>query len=823
MRTCLVNLVELDPPRNGGMSRVAFVVANLLAAYAKQGKLDVVFAVGWQFADRFRAWVEQDGGTVIPCLADELPDFFKNYRPDLILSPLFGMFPFDLWEPYRGIPHIVSMPDALALDHPEQFSASQLEQRKAAYAQLPKAEKVVTLSAHAAQQLSHHLGLASDQLTVIPLAGDLPNSTLQDAKGGFQSPPQPYFFYPANGWPHKRHDLLMQAMSLVWESRPEYSLVLTGWQPEGYIAGLVEKYNCPSERVLTLGYVSNSAVIQLYQHAEALIFVSEHEGFGMPLLEAMQNDCPVICAPRTSIPEICADAALYVDSDDPKDWANVILNLLPAKRPELILKGQQRVSFFSWENTRAAWSHLIDSELARLPEGNTTRMVSQGEDLLVWASRYAEAQRMLLEKEQEIQNITQQAQQEIQNITQQAARQMAQQKKEAAEQAATILADGEERASRLIASLQMQETELLKKEKEIIYLVNIIESYRASFSYTFFYGPLTRYAFVRALFAWMRGVRDAAPNRLKAFYVGARDYAIDLAKKVRRFFLPRLGVPHQHEARPLQLPKAVICSSAVGFPSISIVTPSYNHANFIERTISSVLEQGYPNLEYVVIDGGSKDGTPNILEKYQENLAYFVSEPDSGQTNAINKGFAHTTGEIMAYLNSDDILLPGALCAVGKYFAEHPEVDAVYGHRIVINQNDQETGRWVMPPHDDEILRWADYLPQETLFWRRRLWDKIGGSFDENFHFAMDWDLLMRFVDAGAKFYRMPRFLGAFRVHETQKTTAQIADLGFKEMSILRRRAHGYVPEYPEIARKINPYMQRSLFYHYLYLCGILA
>jgi len=147
---------------------------------------------------------------------------------------------------------------------------------------------------------------------------------------------------------------------------------------------------------------------------------------------------------------------------------------------------------------------------------------------------------------------------------------------------------------------------------------------------------------------------------------------------------------------------------------------------------------------------------------------------DSGQAQAINRGFALTCGEIMAYLNSDDSLLPGCLNYVGTYFADHPEVDVVYGHRVLIDEEDREIGRWVLPRHTDEVLAWADYIPQETLFWRRRLWEAAGSSVSEEFRFAMDWDLILRFRDAGAKIVRVPRFLGAFRVHTDQKTSAEL-------------------------------------------------
>jgi hypothetical protein len=271
---------------------------------------------------------------------------------------------------------------------------------------------------------------------------------------------------------------------------------------------------------------------------------------------------------------------------------------------------------------------------------------------------------------------------------------------------------------------------------------------------------------------------------------------------------PRLGVLHQHPAAPLCVPRMAVPPPTPA-PRISIVTPSFQQGVFIERTLRSVLEQDYPNLEYFVQDGGSKDGTVAILERYAARMSGYDSSLDQGQSQAINRAFVRTTGEIMAWLNSDDVLFPGALAYVADYFARHPEVDVIYGHRVLIDEEDREIGRWILPPHEDYILSWADFVPQETLFWRRSLWARVGGSIDESFRFAMDWDLLLRFRDAGARFARVPQFLGGFRVHAAQKTTAGISEIGFAEMDRLRERALGRIPTHFEIRKAMARYMLR--------------
>ena len=190
---------------------------------------------------------------------------------------------------------------------------------------------------------------------------------------------------------------------------------------------------------------------------------------------------------------------------------------------------------------------------------------------------------------------------------------------------------------------------------------------------------------------------------------------------------------------------------------------------------------------------------------------------DNGQSQAINLGFANTTGEIMAWLNSDDLLLPGSLALVVDYFNKHPDVDVVYGNRLLINEDDMEIGRWIMPGHDNAVLSWVDYVPQETMFWRRRVWDKVGGGIDESFRFAMDWDLLVRFREAGAKFAHLPHFIGAFRIHQQQKTSASISEIGYQEMDRIRERVLKKVPTRKEIQKNIFPFMFKHILVDIFY------
>jgi glycosyltransferase involved in cell wall biosynthesis len=183
------------------------------------------------------------------------------------------------------------------------------------------------------------------------------------------------------------------------------------------------------------------------------------------------------------------------------------------------------------------------------------------------------------------------------------------------------------------------------------------------------------------------------------------------------------------------------------YPKISIVTAVFNGKPFIEDCIKSVLGQEYPNLEYIIIDGGSTDGTDQIIEKFKDRLTYFVSEKDGGQTHALNKGFARATGDVFAWINADEQYLPGTLSEVGTVFASHPRLDFFSGNRIVVDQNLKEMRRkrWI-PMHPKwHLLYRSHVLPTDASFWSARA-HRLTGELDEE-HFprvGMDIDWLLR-------------------------------------------------------------------------------
>ena len=207
-------------------------------------------------------------------------------------------------------------------------------------------------------------------------------------------------------------------------------------------------------------------------------------------------------------------------------------------------------------------------------------------------------------------------------------------------------------------------------------------------------------------------------------------------------------------------------------PLVSIVTPSFNQARYIEATIQSVLGQDYPRIEYIVVDGGSTDGTLDVIRKYEDRLAHWVSEKDKGQTDAINKGFARATGEILAWINSDDTYEPGAVSAAVNYLMEHPEAGMVYADCNFINEQGRVIGKFGSAQTDHRLLRQGYvHIPQQTMFFRADLWRQVG-PLDPSFYFAMDYDLWTRLAARTELKYLPGQVWANFRLHTSGKTIA---------------------------------------------------
>lgn len=204
-------------------------------------------------------------------------------------------------------------------------------------------------------------------------------------------------------------------------------------------------------------------------------------------------------------------------------------------------------------------------------------------------------------------------------------------------------------------------------------------------------------------------------------------------------------------------------------PKITIVTPSYNQGQFIEETIDSILSQGYPNLEYIIMDGGSTDQSVDIIKKYAHHLAYWVSEPDRGQSDAIHRGIMRSTGELCNWINSDDVLAENGLKAIAEAFIDNPDVDFIHGKNGVINKVGELTS-WFPHPMEELERRYLYSMPygQQASFFTRRIYDEIGGVNPE-IRFSMDFDLYMKIHLCGESL-QIDEHIGSLRQHDETKS-----------------------------------------------------
>lgn len=227
-------------------------------------------------------------------------------------------------------------------------------------------------------------------------------------------------------------------------------------------------------------------------------------------------------------------------------------------------------------------------------------------------------------------------------------------------------------------------------------------------------------------------------------------------------------------------------------PKLTIITPSLNQAQYLEQTIRSVLDQNYEPLEFILIDGGSTDGSLAIIRRYEDRLAYWVSEKDRGQAHALNKGLARATGEIVAYINSDDFYLPGALGEAVNYFAQHPDCEWLCGDTLIFGEDDDTSLVHAKVPRSAaHCLSWAYIAPQPGMFWRREL---LNEGFAERWRYCFDHELYVRLLLAGHACRHLSLPVAAYRLHPNSKTVAEgtLFDREFDEIAeIYRDQLHG--------------------------------
>lgn len=246
----------------------------------------------------------------------------------------------------------------------------------------------------------------------------------------------------------------------------------------------------------------------------------------------------------------------------------------------------------------------------------------------------------------------------------------------------------------------------------------------------------------------------------------------------------------------------------MSLPRITVVIPSYQQGRYLSEAIESALAQDYPDLEVLVVDGGSTDGSREVIERHAARLAWWTSEKDGGQADAINKGLARSTGQVLGWLNSDDLLLPGALRRIGETFAARPRVQAVCGWRELIDADGRPVSSLAFPQPTPAVLRRRPILPQETVYWRRELGERLG-PLDASLRFSMDLEYWLRMLEAGVVPRLIRAFQGVFRWHPEQKS-ANLLDVARAENTRLLGGALGVGEVDPDVVRKQLPWWWRT-------------
>jgi len=251
------------------------------------------------------------------------------------------------------------------------------------------------------------------------------------------------------------------------------------------------------------------------------------------------------------------------------------------------------------------------------------------------------------------------------------------------------------------------------------------------------------------------------------------------------------------------------------FPRITVVTPSFNQAEFLERTILSVLNQGYPNLEYFIVDGGSTDGSIEIIRKYADQLDWWVSEPDNGQSHAINKGLKRATGEWVAWQNSDDVYLPGTFAQLANAANRWAQAKLIVGDMLLIDAQDRPIRdlRYVRPTYAS-VLAEGMVLANQSAFWRKSLHERIGWL-DETLHYSFDYEWFLRVLKDMNCAQHVPLLWGALRYHEATKTSRHRSMFNKEHQAVLEGRA---LPQWQKVLYQIRRLLLTLRYGHFNYV-----
>ncbi len=743
------------------------------------------------------------------------------YNADIALS-IPGFLSPDLYP----MTNVLVVPDIQHEYYPEFFLPADLEERHRLYTDAINRSKIIcVISEFTRQSLIEKLGVTPEKIITTPLAVDpifnsgAEGQTNKDAvlkKYGLEG--KLYFFFPGNTWKHKNHKTAFKALSIfLQKTGRDVILVCTGSlkdaQPE--LISLINDLNL-NGRAKFLGYCPREDLPGLYKGAKGLLFPSYFEGFGMPILEAMMCECPVICSNTSSLPEIAGDAAILCNPDSAEEFAQAMCQVMDGGplTEKLIERGKIQAGKYSWENFARQVLMVMDSVIEekygeknapissktpyqkKIPKTNYRQNLAQYYatqarehkrfnkllktilDIFLCfivapeVAFYALMMPVLLRFKVKVHKYFHLYKPRVVSF-------FSKFKKNEYPETKALLVQMNSWPDEWCGPRLIQSKNIAEKTKTVI-----IHGW-------------TDLQYFRKTMEMNVSIDGKSIGCHTIAHSGNFSFTLNLANpietgshslgiKTNLYFVPH-SINNSGDYRPLSyilhdIEFIPLDNNLKPYPRITVVTPSYNHAKFIRMTVESVLSQNYPNLEYIVMDGGSSDDTLKILAEYPGIKV--ISEKDRGHWDAVNKGFNLATGDIWGFINSDDTLLPGSLDRIAQEINPALGRKVVMGRCIFIDENGKPTG--IEHPsaftNQTRILElWKGYtIPQPAVFWTPEVWQKCGGMAGNLHDRWIDYDLFCRF----AKYYQFHWFnqiIATYRLHDDSKTSSKTDQERFVE------------------------------------------
>ncbi|NBW74161.1 MAG: glycosyltransferase [Sphingomonadaceae bacterium] len=732
----------------------------------------------------------------------------------------------------QGTPTISVVHDLQFLDMPDNFTSAQTEERAAAFRTcIERSDLIVTVSNFSMSRISQVAGVDSDRIKVIYNAL---NNQIAEPSLSAASIPDGYFLYPANFWPHKNHARLLEAYRIYRKIQVSpLDLMLTG-DPGVASCSLVEAAKA-EPGVFVTGYLSRCEFQSLLSTANALIFPSLYEGFGMPIVEAMSAGIPVACSNAGSLPEIAGSAALHFDGSDASAIAEAMVKVSTDRqlRSALIAAGRKRqLELGDFSSMCHAYSDAMNAVCAK-PEGSS--ICIHGVDGDGWADSTVTL---------ELSGTTKADQAQLHLVLPDWAplsRQTLMISSGSREVARATLWPGKD--TKIDLRLLPGERTITLNAGSCFRLCDLLDTQsERSASYRFL--AATSWVKGRRSNLWpartvsneitpsdvaLAAIVELPNNGFSISIVGVStrpvairpiasiaDTCITLAFRSEPLVAGQSHTPVTQIALPpekcipaldcaagivpitLNSPKIVEPAAIVDVQTeegFSVIIPSFNQGRFLDRTIDSILSQDHV-LEVLVLDGGSTDTTLDVLASYGNRISWW-SESDEGQADAVNKGLARARGEYIAWINSDDTYAPGAFAHVARILASDQTAAVVYGDADHIDENDRFIEPYPTMDFSAAALMNKCFICQPAAFFRRRVAVEHGGL-RPSLRFCLDYEFWLRLAKAEQKFKRTRKLLAHSRMYPENKTLGQRLHAYFETADMMIRGAGYNQGQWPE-------------------------